>query len=124
MRGRVLLVDDEEDIGALCARRLRGEGFEVTVVESLAEALEAGAPGRYDVLVSDIVLGDGNGLDAAAELLDADPALKLVVITGSPTYGARERAERLGARAFLYKPFRLEDLARAVAEACAGGEAA
>lgn len=120
MKGRVLILEDERAIGALCARRLRSDGFQATVVESLAEALRIGKPGRYDVLVTDIVLGDGNGLDAAAALLDDDPALKLIVISGSPTYGAEERAAELGARAFLNKPFRLEELSRVVSEACGG----
>ena len=124
---RVLVVDDDAAIRTVVAQALRRAGFEVATVADLAAldaALIADAP---DVLVTDVVLPDGDGLDRAAALARTHPALPVIVLSARNTLSTAVRATGAGAFDYLPKPFDLDELVRAVAAASVrggGGEVA
>ncbi len=106
---RVLVVDDTDDIRALIRRALAGQGYEVDVAASLAQA-RALDPAGYDLLLVDAHLGADLGTDLIVELVADDPAAagRCLVITGGGTGGLPRGV------ASLPKPFRPDDLISAV----------
>ncbi len=119
MTGRILVVDDDAAIRTVVREALRREGYLVETAGSVAEqrrALDAFAP---DVLVTDVVLPDGNGLDLVPELLLAYPGLPVIVLSAQNTLATAVRATEQGAFEYLPKPFDLAELARAVSAALA-----
>jgi two-component system NtrC family sensor kinase len=82
--GRVLVVDDEAEIAALLAERLRSEGLSVTTASSGRRALAALEAGRFDAVVSDLRMPDVDGTALADEIAARWPALarRLLLVTG------------------------------------------
>ena len=118
---RVLVVDDDAAIRTVVREALRREGHSVETAASVAEqriALAAFAP---HVLVTDVMLPDGNGLDIVPELLLAYPGMPVIVLSAQNTLATAVRATEQGAFEYLPKPFDLGELTRAVADAIAAG---
>ncbi len=114
---RILVVDDEPDLRTLYELTLLREGHEVTCAEDLRQARELLSGSRYDVLISDMRLPDGLGLELLRELTVDQRPEKTIVITA---YGSAENAvEALknGAFDYLTKPVDLKQLRAAVVSA-------
>jgi len=112
--GNILVLDDDAAIRTVVAHALRRAGHRVTTTASLAEfnrELRAAMP---DVVVSDVVLPDGNGLDMVAGLVQTYPQLPVIVLSAQNTLTTAVRATEVGAYDYLPKPFDLDDLTRAV----------
>jgi PAS domain S-box-containing protein len=116
---KVLLVEDNEQTSSAMAEVLEMLGHEVTVAVTVAEAIERARSGPFDLLVSDIGLPDGTGLDIARAWTSLQPDKPSVAITG---YGMDEdirRCREAGFRNHLTKPVnfsRLEGLIQSLAE--------
>ncbi|MBU3079385.1 nitrogen regulation protein NR(I) [Sphingomonas quercus] len=116
---RILVVDDDAAIRTVVREALRREGYVVETATSLAAQRAALASFRPHVLVTDVVLPDGNGLDALTETFAAQPDLPVIVLSAQNTLATAVRANEQGAFEYLPKPFDLDELARAVAAAIA-----
>ena len=123
MNGTVLVVDDDHAIRTVVGAALRRAGHRVVTAASVAEMRRAIAAGVPDVLVTDVVLPDGNGLDGIPTLLAEHPALPIIVFSAQNTLATAVRATEVGAFDYLPKPFDLDVLARAVNSAIARGQA-
>jgi two-component system, NtrC family, response regulator PilR len=113
----VLVVDDEPDLRTLYELTLLREGHEVVSAQDLAEAREWLAQRRFDVLITDMRLPDGLGLELLRELNAEQRTEKSIVITA---YGSAENAVealKSGAFDYLTKPVDLKQLRSAVTEA-------
>lgn len=112
MIGRVLIVEDEAVLRKHLARFFAREGYEVSTASSSAEALDRlhGAP--FDMLLLDLMLPDGDGLDLLAGLGERRPP-RTVVMTASSDPRDERRAHALKA-VMLRKPLDLLRLARAL----------
>ncbi|MBA3898071.1 MAG: nitrogen regulation protein NR(I) [Sphingomonadaceae bacterium] len=113
-RGKVLLVDDDAAIRVVVTEALRRDGHEVRAAASVAEEvalLESFAP---DILVTDVILPDGNGLDLVPSILAKRPDLPVIVLSAQNTLTTAVRATEQGAFEYLPKPFDLDELCRAV----------
>ncbi|ATY31403.1 nitrogen regulation protein NR(I) [Sphingomonas psychrotolerans] len=119
MNGTVLIVDDDAAIRTVAAAALKREGHRVTTAASIAELRRALAAGVPDVLVTDVVLPDGNGLDVAAGLATEHPELPIIIFSAQNTLATAVRATEVGAFDYLPKPFDLDVLAQAVRGAIA-----
>ena len=117
---RLLIIDDDPDI--LEWMRAVYDGHYLGTASSVASGLEILGRGRFDVIVLDVDLGDGNGLDVL-EAIRSDEALAhirdtpVVMLTASTSGDAFERAWELGMSAYVVKPFSIETLSRALDEA-------
>ena len=120
---RVLVVEDDASIRTVVAEALRRAGHEVVTADSLAAADRALAGGPPDVLVTDVVLPDGNGLDHLAGVAARHRALPVIVLSARNTLTTAVRAAQAGAYEYLPKPFDLDVLTRAVAGAAARSSA-
>ena len=122
---RVLVLDDDAAIRTVVAQALRRAGHLVTTADSLAQLDRLLAAGPPDVLVTDVVLPDGDGLDAMRGVAARFPDLPIIVMSARNTLTTAVRANEVGAYDYLPKPFDLDLLTRAVAGALArGGTAA
>ena len=113
-RRLILIVEDEADLAATCARLLRRQGHAVVAVGSRAAALAALGHAPPAVLVSDVGLPDGDGLDVVRAAAAMEPRVPAVVMTGRASEAGRVAARVAGAVAYLPKPFTSESFARSV----------
>ena len=119
MSADILLCDDDAAIRTVVAQALRRAGHGVRAVTTLAELDRALAERTPDVLVTDVVLPDGDGLDRAAALSRELPDLPIIILSARNTLTTAVRAAEAGAYEYLPKPFDLDTLARTVAAALA-----
>lgn len=101
---KTLIVEDSSTLCAIYQAYLDGSGLDVYTVETFAEALSAVESLKPQLILLDIELPDGNGLDLLAETALMDPQPAVVVMTGHGIEYAEEAMER-GADDFLNKPF-------------------
>ena len=107
---RILIVDDEPSLRDSLQRTVEREGHETVLAGDLRAARKALAEGGFDLLVTDIRLGDGSGLDLIAEARPAAPRMRILAITAFGSVDVAVDAMRRGADDFLEKPFRPEVL--------------
>ncbi|MES2495068.1 MAG: nitrogen regulation protein NR(I) [Pseudomonadota bacterium] len=117
--GRVLIVDDDAAIRTVVREALRRAGHIVETAASVAEQRRLFDSFDPQVLVTDVVLPDGNGLDIIPEILQKNPGLPVIVLSAQNTFTTALRATEQGAFDYLPKPFDLGELTRAVADALA-----
>ena len=123
---RVLLVDADPEV-RVSAHELLGQlGCEVDTASSGAEALRFVRRLGHDVVMADIRLPDLNGYEFLLALRDASPTSALVLMTGFGWDAGHTlvKARQAGLRNFLYKPFRFDRLAEALADALRPGAGA
>ena len=116
-RRLILIVEDEADLATTCVRLLRRSGHAVVAVASRAAALAALDTAPPAVLVSDVRLPDGDGLDVVRAAALMHPSVPTVVMTGRASESGRVAARAAGAMAYLPKPFTSESFARLVERA-------
>jgi len=113
---RLLVVEDRESLRRMLVRALEGEGYAVAAAGDLAAArAELGDGQRIDLVLSDLMLPDGSGLDVLALARERTPAPPVVVLTGFGSVAAAVAAMKLGAADFLEKPVDIDRLFRLVA---------
>jgi DNA-binding NtrC family response regulator len=107
---RLLVVEDRESLRRMLERALGGEGYRVDAVGDQAAAATALAANGYDLVLTDLMLPVGSGLEVVEACRDHDPPVPVVVMTAYGTVAAAVKAMKLGAVDFLEKPVELEDL--------------
>ena len=113
---RVLFVDDEEIIVQLVKEGMENLGYSVEAFTRSAKALDAfrAAPDRFDVVITDLVMPQFNGLELGAKLLDIRPDVPVILCTGTTGVSTLEQSRHVAFRDVVPKPFVSEDLARSV----------
>jgi len=108
----VLLCEDEAALRALLERMLGRAGYQVAAAVDAAHALELAERlgGAYDLLVTDVVMPGGSGLDLADELARRDGARPLLLISGFNAETVDRRSSMPAGSAFLEKPFESTEL--------------
>ena len=128
MSPRILIVDDEANLRRMLQALLEEDGHQVHGAATGTEGLEAVSAFAPDLVLLDLVIGQGpDGMAVLAELRARDPDLVVIMMSGKATLADAVRATRLGAFQFLEKPLTPEavltttraalELARARAEA-------
>ncbi len=105
----VLIVEDDRNLSELMEKRLRSAGFRVDSVRSGRSARKLLRENYYDVVLLDIRLSDGDGLELLRELAGAVDS-KFIVITGYGDVSTAVEAMRAGAVDFIQKPFSFDIL--------------
>jgi two-component system nitrogen regulation response regulator NtrX len=100
----VVVVDDEPNIGRSLRLILEGEGYRVTVCESVARFQAERLKGRVDLYLLDVRLPDGSGLDLLKLMRQGDDQTPVVMISGHATIRDAVEATQSGAFDFLEKP--------------------
>ena len=117
--GKVLIIDDDQPIAEALARVVESLGHASDTCNRLAEGQSMAATGNYDVVLLDVRLPDGNGLDAIAELQGAPSAPEVIVITGWGDPDGAEAAMRRGAWDYIEKPPTLKTMSMPLLSALA-----
>lgn len=119
---RVLVVDDEADFLATYERLLRRHGFHVMVATTRADGVAAVVRERPDLVISDLRLPDGSGLDVVRAARSMPEPPSVIVVTGYPSAETRQAALAAGATTFLAKPFAAAGLLAAVRSSLRDGD--
>lgn len=106
---RILLAEDEEAMRTYLARALTNAGYEVSAVSRGSDALPLLEDGDFDLLVSDIVMPEMDGIELAQHCAAISPRTKVMFITGFAAVSLRASREQPTAKV-LSKPFHLRDL--------------
>ena len=114
---RVLVVDDEAHVRSMVSSTLERHGYEVKMVANGREALEALARDRFDLVLTDIVMQDINGIALLEKVHAQHPSLPVVMVTAIHDISVAIDAMRRGAYDYLLKPFEREHLINTVERA-------
>ena len=106
---RILLAEDEEAMRTYLERALVNAGYSVTSVDRGTEALPLLENERFDLLLSDIVMPEMDGIELAQRCAEVSPQTKVMFITGFAAVSLRASREQPHAKV-LSKPFHLRDL--------------
>ncbi len=106
---RILLAEDEDAMRAYLARALENAGFEVVAVDRGTEALPYLQTEHFDLLLSDIVMPEMDGIELAQRCAEIAPQTKVMFITGFAAVTLKASKEAPAAKV-LSKPFHLRDL--------------
>src|SRR6476620_7003645 len=119
--GRVLVVDDSENICDLLQSALDKHGFNVRTFTSPTGALEEASTGKYDAFLTDLGMTELSGLQVCERVIGMCPNLPVIVVTGQGTMEAAVGAIRAGAYDFITKPVDTKLLQLSVARAVKHG---
>ena len=107
---KLLLVEDEPNLGSTLVERLELEGFEVTWSSTVEKAKEEILKKTFQLVLLDVGLPDGSGFDIGLELRKKQPGAALIFLTACGTPEDRIRGLELGAEDYIVKPFHLKEL--------------
>ena len=116
---RILIVDDEQSMRELLAILLKKEGLEVLTAGSRAEAAALLGQHAVDLVLTDVRLPDGDGLEILRHVKAAAPETVVIVMTAYGTSEAAVAARKLGAFSYLFKPFDVDEVRIVIREALA-----
>lgn len=105
LKARILIIDDEDGIQKGCRRVLAEHGFHLEAAFTIKEGLQKIQDSRFDLVLLDVMLPDGKGIDSIPRLHERDPDLVCVVMTGYATVELAVQAMKAGAYNFITKPF-------------------
>jgi len=109
-RTRLLVVEDEKNVGLTLVERLARENYDVTWAKNSEEALLEISKRKFDLILMDVGLPDGNGFEIAAKTRKIQPATAIIFLTAFGNSEDRIRGLELGAEDYIVKPFHFKEL--------------
>jgi DNA-binding NtrC family response regulator len=113
---KVFVVDDDELIVSMLCRALKREGYDTRGSDQVTGALAKIQAWSPDVVMLDVNLPDGNGVDLLRDILDRGIEVEAVMLTADDTASTAVRALKLGAADYLMKPFDLDEVKAVLAK--------
>ena len=117
MARRALLVEDDAAIATVITAALEAEAFTVDRCESIAGRDRLLGAERFDVMLTDVVLTDGDGIASLGEVHAVHPDMPVIILSAQNTLDTAVRATDTGAFEYFPKPFDLDELVRAACQA-------
>ncbi|MBX3182039.1 MAG: sigma-54-dependent Fis family transcriptional regulator [Polyangiaceae bacterium] len=108
--GKILVVDDQRNMRTTLAMMLRGSGYDVDEAEEGKQGCELGSTGAYDVVLTDLRMGETDGIDVLRQIKREQPITEVIVMTAYGTIESAVEAMRLGAFDYIQKPFTEQEL--------------
>ncbi len=119
----VLVADDEEEIRSLLIHWLVAAGHTVTSVANATEARKVIKQQRFDLVVTDVLMPEGDGIQLMKEMKEAQPGARILAISGGGRYIESDNclkiARGFGAHAAVMKPFNREQIFAGIGQAFA-----
>jgi YesN/AraC family two-component response regulator len=115
----VLIIDDAIPILKLLRNILEGEGYNVLTASTAREGLRLCREEKVDLVITDIIMPDKDGLETIMELRRDYPEVKIIAMSGGGRIGPEEylhAAKHMGAQGTLCKPFTRKELSKALTE--------
>ncbi|HEY7490086.1 MAG TPA: response regulator [Candidatus Tectomicrobia bacterium] len=116
---RILVIDDEDQSRQMLQQALERAGYEVTTARDGSEGLRRFREAPTDLVITDILMPEKEGLETIMDLRREFPAVKIIAVSGGGRTGSLnflDIAKRLGARRTLQKPFGLREMLAVVHE--------
>jgi two-component system response regulator PilR (NtrC family) len=110
MKSRILVVDDEESIREFLDIMLRKEGYEVTLAEDGARAIDLLKKKTFDLVISDLQMPQVTGMELLKHVRDNFPDLLFMMITAFGTTETAVEAMKMGAYDYITKPFKIDEV--------------
>ena len=110
MKSRILVVDDEESIREFLDIMLRKEGYEVTLAEDGARAIDLLKKKTFELVISDLQMPQVTGMELLKHVKDNFPDLLFMMITAFGTTETAVEAMKLGAYDYITKPFKIDEV--------------
>ncbi len=103
----ILFVDDDEFVREMYALKFQKEGFNLEFARDGVEALEKIVPGKYQLIISDMIMPNANGFDLLAELFKRDitKTTPVLVLTNLDEAEGKERCMAHGAKEYVVKAY-------------------
>ena len=117
MDGTVLVADDDRTIRTVLTQALTRAGCKVHATSSLVTLMRWVQEGKGDLVISDVIMPDGNGLETLPKILQERPGLPVIVISAQNTIMTAIQAAEADAYDYLPKPFDLPDLMKRASKA-------
>ena len=117
MDGTILVADDDRTIRTVLTQALTRAGCKVHATSSLMTLMRWVEEGKGDLVISDVIMPDGNGLEALPQIAKLRPGLPVIVISAQNTIMTAIQAAEAEAFDYLPKPFDLPDLMKRSAKA-------
>jgi DNA-binding NtrC family response regulator len=109
-RKSILIVDDEVSIRKALAKSLERDGYLITAVKCASEAMAVARDTNFHMILSDLQLPDGNGLQLIRDIRHTQPEIASIVITGNGTVESAIQATKEGVFHYVTKPFNLDEV--------------
>ena len=114
----ILVADDEDSIRSLVQHLLSGDGHAVAVVSNAREAFDQMRQKQFDLVITDVLMPDGDGIDLITELKKVQPNARILAMSGGGRYlegsDYLKLAKGLGAHSAIMKPFTWQQLQAAI----------
>lgn len=114
---RVLIVDDDELARKNLAQILKKDGYRITTAAAVSEAIPLLEKNRYDLVLADLVLEDGGGLEILEAAKRQWGDTEIIIVTGYASLDSAIEAMKKGAYHYLQKPFHMEEVRNLAARA-------
>jgi putative nucleotidyltransferase with HDIG domain len=114
---RILVVDDDAPVLSMISATLEGQGYKVQPASSVRGALGSLERNSFDLVLTDILIPDGNGIALMEEIHRRQPQLPVIIVTAIHEIGVAIDAMRRGAHDYVLKPFEREDFLGSVLHA-------
>ncbi|HEX6271764.1 MAG TPA: sigma-54 dependent transcriptional regulator [Polyangiaceae bacterium] len=108
--GKILVVDDQRNMRTTLALMLRSAGYEVEEAADGMEGRERVQTGAYDIVITDLRMGDHDGIEVLRGVKETQPMTEVIVMTAYGTIESAVEAMRLGAFDYIQKPFTEQEL--------------
>ncbi|MGB5724477.1 MAG: sigma 54-interacting transcriptional regulator [Parasphingorhabdus sp.] len=114
---KIILVEDDPSVSHVIITALRADGYDVESCKSIAERDALMASTSYDLLLTDVGLGEGDGISSLDNVKTTHPNIPIIIISAQNTLNTAVRASETGAFEYLPKPFDLDELVEVVGQA-------
>ncbi len=114
---KILLTDDEKVFSRVLQKVLQSKGYDVDIAYNGSEALKLIESTTYDVIVTDIIMPEKDGIELILDIRSMQPNAKIIAISGGGRIAANDHldaAKRLGADCILTKPFPASELIKQI----------
>jgi len=110
IKGNILIVDDEESVRTVLKEYLANIGYVVVTADSGEDALQKFIPGKFDSVISDLMMPKMDGMELLKQIRQKDTNVVFLMITGYPSIESAIEAIKAGAYDYVTKPFKFEDV--------------
>jgi two-component system, NtrC family, response regulator AtoC len=115
--GRILVVDDEDTVRLTLDECFTSIGYDVVTAGSGEDALQKFAPGKFDCVISDLMMPSIDGIELLKRIRILDSDVNFLMVTGFPEIDSAVKAMKEGAYDYITKPFHMEDIQMKVEKA-------
>ncbi len=109
-KGRLLIIDDEPKLLQSLTMIFQGEGYEVEAARLGKEGEKLFREGKYDLVLTDLMMPDQTGIDLMKKILEYDPDASVMLMTAYGTVETAVEAMKMGALDYVSKPFSVEEI--------------